>query len=85
MEHVILFKPNKPLPPTPVDEDKKNKKKTKIYKLGKNKTSAIPNISAPVNVMHKLHITIDPVTGDFEVSYEAKKLNLLILICVIHL
>ncbi|VDP42053.1 unnamed protein product [Schistosoma curassoni] len=65
----ISFKPNKPLPLTPVEEEKRDKKKYKssASKLGKFKPSIMLNISAPVNVMHKVHITIDPVTGEFEV------------------
>ncbi|CAH8533517.1 Serine/threonine-protein kinase PAK 3 [Schistosoma haematobium] len=64
----ISFKPNKPLPLTPVEEGKRDKKKYKsgASKLGKFKPSIMLNISAPVNVMHKVHITIDPVTGEFE-------------------
>ncbi|CAH8490192.1 unnamed protein product [Schistosoma turkestanicum] len=64
----ISFKPNKPLPLTPVEEEKRDKKKHKsgVSRLGKFKPSTMPNISAPVNVMHKVHITIDPVTGEFE-------------------
>ncbi|RTG81665.1 uncharacterized protein DC041_0010671 [Schistosoma bovis] len=64
----ISFKPNKPLPLTPVEEEKRDKKKYKsgASKLGKFKPSIMLNISAPVNVMHKVHITIDPVTGEFE-------------------
>ncbi|TNN07272.1 Serine/threonine-protein kinase PAK 3 [Schistosoma japonicum] len=66
----IPFKPNKPLPLTPVEEEKRDRKKYKSggnSRLAKFKPSTnMPNISAPVNVMHKVHITIDPVTGEFE-------------------
>ncbi|KAK4469971.1 hypothetical protein MN116_007468, partial [Schistosoma mekongi] len=66
----VPFKPNKPLPLTPVEEEKRDRKKSKSggsSRLAKFKLSTImPNISAPVNVMHKVHITIDPVTGEFE-------------------
>ncbi|CAH8528216.1 unnamed protein product [Heterobilharzia americana] len=62
----IPFKPNKPLPLTPLEEEKREKKRCKSGRLPKFKASIMPNISAPVNVMHKVHITIDPVTGEFE-------------------
>ncbi|TPP67674.1 p21-activated kinase 1 [Fasciola gigantica] len=56
---------NKPLPPTPLEEEKRDRKKGK-NKLTKFKPVVMPNISAPLSVLHKVHITVDPVTGDFE-------------------
>ncbi|VDP69079.1 unnamed protein product [Echinostoma caproni] len=56
---------NKPLPPTPLEEERRERKKSKS-KLPKFKPTVMPTISAPLSVSHKVHITVDPVTGDFE-------------------
>ncbi|CAH8528224.1 unnamed protein product [Dicrocoelium dendriticum] len=54
----------KPLPPTPVEE-KKRERKTKL-KATKSKSNMMPDITPPSNVVRQLHITIDPNTGKFQ-------------------
>ncbi|KAM7533402.1 hypothetical protein Aperf_G00000125895 [Anoplocephala perfoliata] len=64
----ILVNPfSKPLPPTPGSE-----KRERRAKKGKLSSSAglappppLPNISFPMKVHHEVHITIDPVSGEF--------------------
>ncbi|CAL8086307.1 unnamed protein product [Calicophoron daubneyi] len=60
----LAYRFNKPLPPTPLEEEKKEKKRVK-NKPQKLKANAMPNISAPLSVFHKIHITFDQATGEF--------------------
>ncbi|TGZ60370.1 hypothetical protein CRM22_008565 [Opisthorchis felineus] len=61
----FAHKLNKPLPPIPTEDGKKDRKKSKNKNL-KTKPNTMPNISAPMSVLHKIHITIDPNTGELE-------------------
>ncbi|BHF57296.1 Serine/threonine-protein kinase PAK 3 [Sparganum proliferum] len=58
------FDLSKPLPPTPATDDRLDKKKKK-GRSGKQLGQEIPDMSFPENVKHQLHITVDPMTGEF--------------------
>ncbi|KAF5397342.1 hypothetical protein PHET_09700 [Paragonimus heterotremus] len=72
----FAHKLNKPLPPTPLEEEKRDRRKNKsvclclmdvyLLKVSKPKPNIMPNISAPLSVLHKVHITYDSNTGEFE-------------------
>ncbi|KAF7256035.1 hypothetical protein EG68_06654 [Paragonimus skrjabini miyazakii] len=63
LQYDLTFTLNKPLPPTPLEEEKRDRRKNK---MSKPKTNMMPNISAPLSVLHKVHITYDSNTGEFE-------------------
>ncbi|KAL7061943.1 hypothetical protein AAHC03_01996 [Spirometra sp. Aus1] len=58
------FDLSKPLPPTPATDDRLDKKKKK-GRSGKQLGQEIPDMSFPENVKHQVHITVDPLTGEF--------------------
>lgn len=62
---------SKPLPPTPSSE-----KRERRAKKGKQPPSGslappppLPNISFPMKVHHEVHVTIDPMSGEFTVCF----------------
>ena len=67
---------DKPLPKTPDEDENKKKSRVKQTKVSISQSlqalsnSLFPrklNISMPINFYHEIHITFNPITGEFEV------------------
>ncbi|CAL8099594.1 unnamed protein product [Calicophoron daubneyi] len=62
-----VLPPSKPLPTPPGKEDKKKKKKVKLFRFPKfSRGDKEPQISAPTDVTHDLHVAFDKKTGEIK-------------------